>query len=159
MSVFDLPIEKLSGVGPKTAALFKKMGVDTIGALLEFYPRQYEDWSVCYTTSNAPLGQVCCVKATVAAPVQQYRVRKGMTLYKCNVTDGSTTMRITIFNNRFAVHPLSGCFPASGTSAPSNAAVLNEKRPCIKHGLFVSMVGRARFERATLCLKGRYSTD
>lgn len=106
MSVFDLPIEKLSGVGPKTAALFKKMGVDTIGALLEFYPRQYEDWSVCYTTSNAPLGQVCCVKATVAAPVQQYRVRKGMTLYKCNATDGSTTMRITIFNNRFAAEKL-----------------------------------------------------
>ncbi len=36
---------------------------------------------------------------------------------------------------------------------------IKRKKAVQKHGLFVSMVGRARFERATLCLKGRYSTD
>ena len=58
-------IRYLKGVGEKRAGLFGKLGIDTVGALLRFYPRSYEDWSVITPIIKARgLGSVC-VKATV----------------------------------------------------------------------------------------------
>ena len=42
---FSTEIQYLKGVGPARAEAFSKLGVDTVGALLRFYPRAYEDWS------------------------------------------------------------------------------------------------------------------
>ncbi|MGN0115720.1 MAG: ATP-dependent DNA helicase RecG [Acutalibacteraceae bacterium] len=96
------PIEYLSGIGKKRAELFNKLGIDTVGALLEFYPRLYEDWSNCYDVSDAPIDEQCCVKATVATRVESFRIRKGLTLFKFKVTDGKMPMYVTIFNNKYA---------------------------------------------------------
>ena len=96
------PIEYLSGIGKKRAELFNKLGIDTVGALLEFYPRLYEDWSNCYEVSDAPLNEQCCVKATVATRVESFRIRKGLTLFKFKVTDGKMPMYVTVFNNKYA---------------------------------------------------------
>lgn len=96
------PIEYLSGIGKKRAELFKNLGIDTVGALLEFYPRLYEDWSNCYSVSNAPLDEQCCVKATVATRVDSFRIRKGLTIFKFKVTDGKMPMYVSIFNNKYA---------------------------------------------------------
>ena len=96
------PIEYLSGIGKKRAELFNKLGIDTVGALLEFYPRLYEDWSNCYEVSDAPLNEQCCVKATVATRVESFRIRKGLTIFKFKVTDGKMPMYVTVFNNKYA---------------------------------------------------------
>lgn len=96
------PIEYLSGIGKKRAELFRKMGIDTVGALLEFYPRVYEDWSRCYEVSDAPFDEQCCVKATVATRVESFRIRKGLTIFKFKVTDGKMPMFVTVFNNKYA---------------------------------------------------------
>ena len=37
-------IRFLKGVGEKRAELLRKKGIDTVGALLRFYPRAYLDW-------------------------------------------------------------------------------------------------------------------
>ncbi len=99
-------IESLKGLGAKRLELLKKMGIDSIDALLAFYPRQYEDWSRSFTVSDAPLQTPCCVKATLATPVREHRVRKGLTLYKFNATDGKILLKITVFNNKYAVEGL-----------------------------------------------------
>ncbi|MGN1130760.1 MAG: hypothetical protein ACI4Q8_05350, partial [Ruminococcus sp.] len=44
-SLYKVKIEQLNGVGKKRAELFNKLGVYSVGDLLEFYPRSYEDWS------------------------------------------------------------------------------------------------------------------
>ncbi len=36
------PITALKGIGEKTAALFHRVGVDTVGELLSYYPRTYD---------------------------------------------------------------------------------------------------------------------
>ena len=36
------PVTALKGVGDKTAALFHRVGVDTVGELLSYYPRAYD---------------------------------------------------------------------------------------------------------------------
>lgn len=100
-SLFEKELETLRGVGPNRARLFFKLGVDSVGALLRFYPRSYEDWSHPYSIAAAPFGKVCCVCGTVISRVKEARIRKGMTLYKLLVSDGESELHLTFFNNRF----------------------------------------------------------
>ncbi|MFN3328656.1 MAG: DNA helicase RecG, partial [Fervidobacterium pennivorans] len=39
----DLPIKYAKGVGPAREKLLKKLGIETIGDLISFFPRDYED--------------------------------------------------------------------------------------------------------------------
>lgn len=100
-SLFERDILELKGVGSKRAKLFYRLGVPTVGALLRFYPRNYEDWSHPYLISEAPLNEVCAIRATVLFRPTEQRIRKGMTLYKVRVTDGVSDMVITYFNNPY----------------------------------------------------------
>ena len=95
-------IRTLKGVGEKRAALYEKMGIATLGDLLEHYPRAYEDWSAAVPISAARPGVPCCIRGWVATSPTEYRVRKGMTLYRFRVTDGESSLQVTLFNNRFA---------------------------------------------------------
>ncbi len=94
-------IRYLAGVGEKRSLLFGKLGIDTVGALLRFYPRSYEDWSVITPISKARgVGNVC-IKATVISEVKENYIRKNMVLYKFAVKDDSALMSVTIFNNKY----------------------------------------------------------
>ena len=99
-------IRFLKGVGEKRALLFSKLGIDTVGALLRFYPRSYEDWSVITPIKDARgLGDVC-IKAEVISEVKENYIRKNMVLYKFNVKDSSGIMSVTIFNNKYAAQKI-----------------------------------------------------
>lgn len=101
-SLFQKDIQYLKSVGEKRAQLFRKIGAPTVGALLYLFPRTYEDWSNISTIFNAQVGQVCCIKATVASRVTENKIRKGVTIYKAKVYDETEVMDIVFFNNRFA---------------------------------------------------------
>lgn len=99
-------IRFLKGVGEKRAGLFHRLGVDSIDALLHFYPRAYEDWSKTVSIAGAPFGEPCCVKAIVSHAPSKHLIRKGLTLYKVVVTDGVSLMQVTFFNNPYAAEKL-----------------------------------------------------
>ena len=99
-------IQYLKGVGEKRAQLLRKLGVYTVGDLLHFYPRAYEDWSQIVSIDDARIGEVCCVRAIVDRKPVGARIRQGLTVYKTDVTDGKSIMQITIFNNRFLADKL-----------------------------------------------------
>ena len=42
-SLYGVSIENLKGIGKKRAELFNRLGVYSVGDLLEFYPRRYEN--------------------------------------------------------------------------------------------------------------------
>lgn len=100
-SLFNKDIRFLKGVGARYTELFNKLGVSSVGSLLFFYPRAYEDWSNPHTISSCPINETCCVKGIVASPVQKSIIRKGMTLYKLKICDNYSTMNITYFNTPF----------------------------------------------------------
>ena len=94
-------IRYLAGIGENRALLFGKLGIDTVGALLRYYPRSYEDWSKITPISCARgVGNVC-IKATVITEVKENYIRKNMVLYKFTVKDQSGVMAVTIFNNKY----------------------------------------------------------
>lgn len=100
-SLFEQDIQFLKGVGSKRKALFEKLKVPTIGALLRFYPRAYEDWSNVIGITKAPENTPCCIKATVISPVSEHFIRRGMSLFKVRVYDEESCLNITFFNNRY----------------------------------------------------------
>lgn len=100
-SLFSKDIMTLQGVGEKRAKLFQKLGAPTVGALLRYYPRGYEDWSRYTSIAAAPLGELCTIRGTVLHRPTETRIRNGMTLYKTIVTDGDSDLHLTFFNNRY----------------------------------------------------------
>ncbi len=102
----DTDIKYLKGVGERRAAMLSRLGVFDVNALVRLYPRIYEDWSRIKSINEAQIGEICCIKGIVGSPVRKNLIRKGLTLYKTEITDGSGIMGITIFNSRFAAEKL-----------------------------------------------------
>ncbi len=94
-------IRYLAGIGEKRSLLFGKLGIDTVGALLRFYPRSYEDWSKITPIALARGAGNVCIKAKVITDVSENYIRKNMVLYKFTVKDESGVMAVTIFNNKY----------------------------------------------------------
>lgn len=94
-------IEKLKGVGPRRAALYHKLGIETIYGLLTFYPRDYLDLSNPVPILETVLDENNVVRATIYKKNGEQRIRKGLSLFKAFATDGEHNLTITIFNSKF----------------------------------------------------------
>lgn len=101
MSFLDSDLTALKGVGQKRAGLFEKLGVTTVGDLLRYYPRDYQDFSVPTPLSACVPGEICCVEACVVSPVRSIHARGGLLICKFRVADDTGECTITFFNNRF----------------------------------------------------------
>ncbi|MDE7124726.1 MAG: DEAD/DEAH box helicase, partial [Eubacterium sp.] len=99
-------IKYIKGVGEKRAELFRKLGISDIRQLVHFYPRKYQDWSQEMTVAQCESGENACIKATLMTPVKEHMIRKGMTVFKCNFTDGETVIHVTLFNNKYLAKSL-----------------------------------------------------
>ena len=67
-SLFSKKIEDLKGIGAKRAEQFHNLGIYSVGQLLRYYPRNYEDWSTPTPISEAPYGENVCIKAFIGSP-------------------------------------------------------------------------------------------
>jgi len=59
------PVQFIKGVGPKLGDVLHKRGVETVGDLLEWYPRGYEDRRRARSVSTLELEQVVSLRAQV----------------------------------------------------------------------------------------------
>lgn len=98
---FSDDIKYIKGVGEAKALAFRSVGVSTVGELLRFYPRAYEDWSNIVPISQCLIGENVCIKGTVMFPVKNERVRGGMLIAKATITDGDDVVAATFFNNKY----------------------------------------------------------
>ena len=99
-------IRFLKGVGEKRAELLRKKGIDTVGALLRFYPRAYLDWQNITPISECHEGENVCVRAEITSPVKTINIRRGMTLYKFSAADDSGVIEVTLFNRKYLAENL-----------------------------------------------------
>ena len=102
----NFEIKYIKGVGEKRAQLFNKLGIFTLDDLIHYYPRKYQDWSKTTTVNDANHGDIVTIKATMITPVKESLIRKGLTLYKCNFSDGDNVIHVTIFNNKYLAKAL-----------------------------------------------------
>lgn len=101
MSLFATKITTLPKIGPKTAELYERLGVKSVGDLIRMYPRAYEDLSAPVKIADAPSGESVCIRARVIGNNPPVRVRGGMTIYKLTVSDDESHMQITYFNQAY----------------------------------------------------------
>lgn len=94
-------IEAVPSVGPKRAALFRRLGVETVRDLLRLVPREYLDLRSPLPCAAAPLGQAAALRGTVLSAARGVRLRPGMEVYKCAARDASGTFELVFFNTRF----------------------------------------------------------
>lgn len=103
---FNAKITELAGVGKKRAELYNKLGINTVGDLLEHFPRGYTDYSQTVEIQAAQVYEHAVIKAVVTKKIPAARIRQGLVIYKVIVRDDSDSMTITLYNNRFAYEAL-----------------------------------------------------
>ena len=101
MSLFAVPISKLSGIGKKREELFSKLNIHSVGDLIRFYPRTYENWSDVTLISEVTHGEKYVIKATVSEAVRTIRLSGGRIMCRVAVFDESGYMNLVFFNNRY----------------------------------------------------------
>lgn len=93
-------IVSLKGVGPKTAALFAKLNVNTINDLLRFYPRNYLKYDEPCDINVARVGERVAIEASIQTYVDIKKIRK-LTLVTCMVKDGTGQVKLVWYNSPF----------------------------------------------------------
>jgi len=97
---YSTNVQYLKGVGPARATALAKLGIYTIGDLLEHYPVRYEDRSQTKRIGSLVAGEPQSFVATVVS-VAESRPRRGLTITKVLVRDDSGTAQLVWFNQSY----------------------------------------------------------
>ncbi len=114
-------IDMVAGIGPKVSLLFNRLGIETIGDLLDHYPRRYEDYSKVQQIADVEPGPVT-LKAKISTSAPRYGKARGMHITQGKATDDSGAIGIVWFNQPYraqsikkgAEYYLSGQYDFSG---------------------------------------------
>ena len=99
-------IQYLKGVGAKRAEILRTKGIDTVGALLRFFPRKYLDWTRVTPANSAPFHENVCVRAKIVTPIEEYNTKSKMVIYKFIAEDESGKFFVSLFNQKFLAERL-----------------------------------------------------
>jgi len=93
------PIIGLKGVGDELAKKLAILGIQTIGELIEDFPRRYEDYSNISTIKDLRPGQVTLM-AEISSATGRY-VRRGMHITEAIASDETASVRLIWFNQPY----------------------------------------------------------
>ncbi len=100
-------IQFLKGVGEKRAEVLKSKGIDTVGALLRFFPRKYLDWTKLTNVRNAPYFENVCIKAKITTPIETFDTKRGIKIYKFMAEDTEGyRFTVSLFNQYYLASKL-----------------------------------------------------
>lgn len=91
-------IRYLRGIGEKRAELFNKLGVFTVGDLLRYLPRGYEDRTDVRPICEVNEGESLCVKGSLASGIRSFRSKNRARVVQTRVSDGTGILNLTWFN-------------------------------------------------------------
>ena len=94
-------VKYVKGVGPNRAELLKKLEICTLGDLITYYPREYEDRSKPKKIAECVDGEEVLIEAVAMHHLSEARIRRNMTVYKLVVRDDSGVCQITWFNQSY----------------------------------------------------------
>ncbi len=95
-----IPIQYLKGVGPKRAALLKRLGVNDIEGLLNYFPRDYQDRREITPISALEYGLAQTICGEVLS-LSIIRPRPKMTILKALIQDESGYIAAVWFNQPY----------------------------------------------------------
>lgn len=100
-------IKELKGIGDKTAGLFSKVGVETVGDLIRYYPRGYDVYEDPVPISELEEGKVQTVTGMIYGKPQMGGNRS-MQIVSVHIKDITGTVKAIWFRMPFLRNTLSG---------------------------------------------------
>ncbi len=100
-SLYTVKIDTLKGLGEKRCELFNKLGIYTVGELLNYYPRTYEDWSEVVDICDINDGDSVCIAAELTTGVQSGYTKNRKFIAKVFVADDTGVCELVFFNNPY----------------------------------------------------------
>ncbi len=96
----------LAGVGPRHAAMLTRLGMNTLGDMLYYFPRRYDDYSQLKPIRELFYGQQVTVIGTVTM-VTTRPLRGGkMSIVEAVINDGTAGLRLSWFNQPWVANRL-----------------------------------------------------
>src|SRR4051794_5328141 len=105
-SALARPVDSLAGVGPTRARHFKALGVDTLGDLLEYFPRDYQFESEELKIGQLRTDQVQMARGEVVAV--NYAAVRPRPRFEATIYDGTGKLALTWFHSAYLrqqIHP------------------------------------------------------
>lgn len=93
----DAPVTVLSGVGQAVAKILAHLGIHTLGDMLYYLPRRYDDYSALKPIHQVFYGEEVTVIATVI-DINTRTSKSGKKITEAVISDGSGSLRVTWFN-------------------------------------------------------------
>lgn len=90
-------IKSIKGIGEKTAALFAKLGVNTVEQLLRFYPRTYRNYPEIRKLSSECVGEKSAVLLRINENIN-FRKGKRVSVGTVKCSDGNNLLLAVFFN-------------------------------------------------------------
>lgn len=94
------PLTEVKGVGPAVAAKFKLLGLKTIGDLIDYYPRRYDDYSAITPVRALTQPGPVTIEAKITSIKGRY-VRRGMHITEAIASDETGSTRLVWFNQPY----------------------------------------------------------
>ncbi len=96
-----IPVNRIKGVGEKTAALFGKINVYTVDDLIRHYPRDYETYGAPVSILETSPGSVQAVYGQITSIPNVKKVRNLSILNAILKDDNGDSIQLTFFNMPF----------------------------------------------------------
>ena len=97
----NTPIQYLKGVGPRLSDLLRKRQVETVGDLLEWYPRSYQDQRACCSIQSLEEDQHVSIVAHVLRVHSMNLGKSHRKMYEVVVTDGTGRIPCKFFRSPY----------------------------------------------------------
>ena len=101
MAELNTDIRYIKGIGETRAKALHKLGVATLGDLLSYFPRRWEDRTLTRPIRELPVGEYACVRAMLAGDPTASRIAGGRTLVKVRAVDDSGALDVAFFNQEY----------------------------------------------------------
>lgn len=98
--VLEKSIRYIKGVGPKRADYFQKLGICTVGDIISYYPRDYEDRSVIKKIKDLEPGEKATVLANITS-ADSRRIRRNLHIINAKARDDTGSMNLVWFNQEY----------------------------------------------------------
>ena len=101
MAELNTDIRYIKGIGETRAKALQKLGIATLGDLLSYFPRRWEDRTLTRPIRELPVGEYACVRAMLAGDPTASRIAGGRTLVKVRAVDDSGALDVAFFNQEY----------------------------------------------------------
>ena len=101
MADLNTDIRYIKGIGETRAKALQKLGIATLGDLLSYFPRRWEDRTLTRPIRELPVGEYACVRAMLAGDPTASRIAGGRTLVKVRAVDDSGALDVAFFNQEY----------------------------------------------------------